>query len=271
VVEFPNAKINLGLHITGKRADGFHNIETVLYPVPIRDVLEIVPAPGKLFSFRSTGLNIPGDKKNNLCVKAYRLLSGDFGFPPVHMHLHKVIPMGAGLGGGSSDGAFTIRIMNSLFDLELSVPGMQDYARKLGSDCPFFIENEPLIGYERGDRFIPVNFNLTGYYIAIVVPDILINTGTAYAGVKPRTHGLPLTDIIGKTVEEWKSVLVNDFEPTVFQKHPVISEIKDKLYDNGAVYASMSGSGSGVYGLFADPPDIKQKFPDCFTFVTRDK
>jgi len=271
VLEFPNAKINLGLHILGKRPDGFHNIETVFNPIPLRDALEVVPASDKIFNFRATGLEIPGEINNNLCIKAYQLLSKDFDLLPVHMHLHKVIPIGAGLGGGSSDGAFTIRLLNSLFGLTLSVSEMQDYARKLGSDCPFFIKNKPLIGYERGDRFKSVALNLSGYYLAVIIPDIHVPTGDAYARVIPHTPDVSLKEIITKPVEEWKSLLSNDFEPSVFQKHPFISDIKDKLYDNGAVYASMSGSGSGVYGLFADPPVIKEKFPDCFTFVTPNK
>lgn len=268
MVIFPNAKINLGLHILAKRSDGFHNIETVFYPIPLRDALEIIPAPDNIFNFRSTGLEIPGDEQNNLCIKAYRLISKDFGLPNIHIHLHKVIPMGAGLGGGSSDGAYTIRLLNQLFELGLSTGKMQDYARNLGSDCAFFIENKPVTGVERGDRFEPVSLNLSGYYIAVVVPNIHVVTADAYNGVIPGSPKIPLREVMKKPVEEWKSLLVNDFESSVFQKHPVVREVRDRLYTFGAVFSGMSGSGSAVYGLFREIPVLENFFPSYFVFIT---
>lgn len=268
MVDFPNAKINLGLNIIGKRPDGYHNIETVFYPVPFRDVLEIIPAPDGRFSFQTTGLNIPGDNRNNLCIKAYHLLRDDLSLPPIHMHLHKVIPVGAGLGGGSSDGAFTIKLLNAIFDLRLSAGQMQDYARKLGSDCAFFIENRPLFGYEKGDRFSPVSLNLSGYHIAVIVPDIPISTVEAYAMVTPGIPEISITEIIKKPLEKWRQLLINDFEPLVFSRYPVIREVRDELNDCGAIYAGMSGSGSAVVGIFKEPPVLGSRFPGCYIFTS---
>jgi len=267
MVDFPNAKINLGLNIIGKRPDGYHNIETVFYPVPFRDVLEIIPAPDDIFSFHTSGLMIPGNNRNNLCTKAYYLLRDDLSLPPIHMHLHKLIPVGAGLGGGSSDGAFTIKLLNEIFDLRLSTEQMQDYARKLGSDCAFFIENRPLFGYEKGDRFSHVSLNLSGYHIAVIVPDIHIATVEAYAMVTPGIPEISVTETIKEPLEKWKQLLVNDFESTVFSRYPVIREVRDGLKDCGAIYAGMSGSGSAVYGIFKAPPALGSRFPGCYIFT----
>jgi 4-diphosphocytidyl-2-C-methyl-D-erythritol kinase len=253
MVVFPNAKINLGLHITGKRADGYHDIETLFYPLSLRDALEIIPSPDGHFHFSSTGLEIPGDPGRNLCIMAFEILSDDFDLPPVHMHLHKVIPMGAGLGGGSSDGAFTIRLLNDLFTLGLSPETMKEYALRLGSDCPFFIENKPLFGYDRGDRFEVASTDLSGYHLMIVVPPVHVPTAEAYAGVTPKQPATSLKKILREPPTKWRKNLVNDFEPSVFRNYPVTGEIKKRLYDCGALYAGM-----------------KDRFPGCFTFVTRD-
>ncbi len=267
MVDFPNAKINLGLNVIGKRPDGYHDIETVFYPIILRDALEIIPSPDGRFSFHATGLMIPGSDRDNLSVKAYRLLQNDFSLPEIHMHLHKVIPTGAGLGGGSSDGAFTIKLINTVFDLGLSMMQKQNYARKLGSDCAFFIENRPLFGYKKGDRFNPVLLNLSGYHIAVIVPDIPISTVEAYAMVTPGIPEISVTEIIKEPLEMWKQLLVNDFEPLVFSRYPFIREIRDQLYDCGAVFSGMSGSGSAIYGIFKENPVLGSRFPGCHIFT----
>ncbi|MEI6456779.1 MAG: 4-(cytidine 5'-diphospho)-2-C-methyl-D-erythritol kinase [bacterium] len=270
MVVFPNAKINLGLHITAKRADGYHDIETLYYPISLRDALEIIPAPDGRFQFSSTGLEIPGHPGSNLCIRAFEILSGDFDLPPVHIYLHKVIPIGAGLGGGSSDGAFAVGLLNNLFTLGLSAETMKEYTLNLGSDCPFFIENKPLFGSGRGDRFEPAPVDLSGYFIMVVVPGVHVPTAEAYAGVTPHKSAVSLRVVLDQAMSTWKENLVNDFESSVIQKHPIIGEIKNRLYRSGALYASMSGSGSAVYGLFKEIPELKERFPGCFTFVTRD-
>jgi len=255
MIAFPNAKINLGLNVLDKRTDGFHNIETVFYPIDLADVLEIIPAADGVFAFTSTGLSVPGEKENNLCLKAYHLLSSILHLPPVKIHLHKVIPIGAGLGGGSSDGAYTIKLINNLFLLGLSNDQMMDYARILGSDCAFFIENKPLFAYEKGDRFKPVGIDLSSYRIEVISPEIHINTAEAYAMIdlREKTKGIlsPLVEIISKPVTEWKNQLINDFEEPVIKKYPELGKIKQDLYDRGALYVSMSGSGSSFYGIFS--------------------
>jgi 4-diphosphocytidyl-2-C-methyl-D-erythritol kinase len=257
MIVFPNAKINLGLNVLKQRTDGFHNIETILYPVGLSDILEIVPSGDKKMSYTSTGLIIPGNINDNLCVRAFRLLSSTFRLPPVKIHLHKVIPMGAGLGGGSSDGAFTIKVLNDLFSLKLSDDEMMDFARKLGSDCAFFIKNEPLFAYGLGDRFKKLSLDLSRFTIRIVSPDIHVNTSEAYRMIDndPGITGtsIHLMEIIKKPVSEWNQFLINDFEKVVFKAKPGIRMIKEKLYEEGAVYASMTGSGSSVYGIFTDP------------------
>jgi 4-diphosphocytidyl-2-C-methyl-D-erythritol kinase len=254
MIAFPNAKINLGLNVLEKRTDGFHNIETVFYPIDLADVLEIIPARDGVFSFTSTGLSIPGERENNLCLKAFHLLSSIFHLPPVKIHLHKVIPIGAGLGGGSSDGAYTIKLLNSLFLLGLSNGQMMDYARILGSDCAFFIENKPLFAYEKGDRFKPVSIDFSSYRIEVISPEININTAEAYAMIdlREKTQGIhsPLVEIITKPVTEWKNQLINDFEEPVIKKYPELGIPKQDLYNKGALYVSMSGSGSSFFGIF---------------------
>ena len=261
MIAFPNAKINLGLNVLEQRTDGYHNIETVFYPIELADVLEIIPAGDGIFSFTSTGLSIPGETENNLCLKAFHHLSslpdrqvGIFHLPPIKIHLHKVIPPGAGLGGGSSDGAYTIKLLNSLFLLGLSNDQMMDYARKLGSDCAFFIENKPVFAYEKGDRFKPVDIDLSSYRIEIVFPEMHINTAEAYSliDLRKKTKGIlsPLVEIISKPVTEWKNQLKNDFEEPVIKKYPELGRIKQDLYNRGALYVSMSGSGSSFYGIF---------------------
>ncbi|MFA6946943.1 MAG: 4-(cytidine 5'-diphospho)-2-C-methyl-D-erythritol kinase [Pedobacter sp.] len=248
MILFPNAKINIGLNIISKRPDGYHNLETILYPLAIRDALEVVEADELLFS--SSGLNIPGKPEENLCLKAYRLLTQDFKLPAVHIHLHKHIPIGAGLGGGSADAAFFIKLMNEKFSLGMGNPQMEDYASKIGSDCAFFIQNKPVYAIEKGDQLSPAELDLCNYFIVLVMPEVQVSTAEAYRGVKVSQVSEPLTDLIKLPLSEWKSQIKNDFEPSVFSKFPIISEIRTALYDAGALYASMSGSGSSVYGIF---------------------
>lgn len=256
---FPNCKINLGLNITGKRADGYHNLQSVFLPVPLHDALEIIATPHaeNLVTFTCTGLPVEGDASANLCVKAYHLLKTDFPqLPHVSMHLHKAIPMGAGLGGGSADGAFTLVMLNKKFRLGISQQQLIQYALQLGSDCPFFIINQPCIGTGRGGELQPITLPLTGYTVVLVNPGIHVNTGWAFKQITPAQPVQSLATIIQQPVNTWKYTLINDFELPVTNAHPELQTIKDQLYNLGAVYAAMSGSGSTFYGLFAQQPVI---------------
>jgi 4-diphosphocytidyl-2-C-methyl-D-erythritol kinase len=221
-------------------------------------VLEIIEAPEMRFT--SSGLPIPGDAAQNLCLKAYAALKRDFDLPPVHIHLHKVIPIGAGLGGGSADCAFTVKILNEKFALGLTPAQMEDYVRPLGSDCAFFIQNKPLYCYEKGDRFAEIEVDLKGYFIVLINPGIHVSTPEAYAGMTPQQPETTLREILHLPVAEWKGKLKNDFEKTVFARYPAIAAVKEKLYEAGAVYASMSGSGATVYGIFEQERDIRRHF-----------
>lgn len=250
MIVFPNAKINLGLSVVGKREDGYHNIETVFYPLPLRDALELIIAPDGRQEFSASGIAIPGNPEQNLVLKAFYLLQQDFKLPPVKIHLHKAIPPGAGLGGGSADAAFMIKLINQVFDLNLSISGMQELAGKIGADCPFFIENKPTFAFGKGDQFLPAEINLSGHFAIVVKPEVNVSTAAAYAGINPQKPELSVEKIINLPIEKWKENLKNDFEESVFKKHPEIGIIKDLLYKNGALYASMSGSGSAVYGIF---------------------
>lgn len=256
MLDFPNAKINLGLYVTSRRPDGFHNLLSCFYPVQWCDALEILPAPEEKLSI--TGLPVPGDPATNLCLRAYRLLRQDHDLPPVHLHLHKVLPMGAGLGGGSSDAAFTLRILNKLFGLNLKAPALENYARQLGSDCAFFIQNKPVVASERGDVFQPASLDLSGYTCVVVYPNIHITTAEAYGSIKPKEPSCTMELLLKQDVRVWKEVLHNDFEDALFPKYPELPQVKAKLYAAGAAYASMTGSGSAIYGLFAGeaPPDL---------------
>lgn len=250
---FPNAKINLGLHIVSKRPDGYHNIETVFYPVPLYDALEIVPSETGETTFSQTGIPVDGSPGDNLVMKAFHLLKKDFDLPATAIYLRKQIPFGAGLGGGSADAAFMLKLLNDFAGLGLSVGQLEAYAGRLGADCPFFIRNKPVFAEGVGDIFTPVDVSLKGYYLVLVKPDIHVSTGEAYAGVSPRQPVSRLTETIRLPVEEWKNRIVNDFEEGIFDRYPAIGVIKQALYDQGAVYASMSGSGSSVFGIFEKP------------------
>jgi len=255
MISFPNAKINLGLNIVGKREDGYHNIESCFYPIPWHDSLEIVEAND--FSFHSYGLEIPGDTASNLCVKAYLLLKEAFDIPPVAIHLLKKIPMGAGLGGGSADGAFALKLIDDLFKLELTDAQLEAYALQLGSDCPFFIQNMVATAKGRGEQLKPTNLDLKGHYLAIHNPGIHISTKKAYAGITPSPPSHSVTDILQKPISDWKNYLMNDFENSIFPHYPKIEKLKHEMYMEGALYASMTGSGSTVYGIFEEERGVK--------------
>ena len=264
---FPNCKINLGLSVTKKRPDGFHNLETVMYPIKLHDILEIIVAPNSQFDFSSTGINIIGTDTDNLVVKAYKLLQSEHQLPPVKIHLHKIIPIAAGLGGGSSDAAFAIKLLNNLFNLGLPYSAMQEYARELGADCAFFIENKPVLATEKGDQFKPIDLNLKNYFFSVVKPDIQISTPEAYSWIKFKLKKPLLRDIIDQPIKNWRISLKNDFEEEIFKRHPEIKQLKDKLYQLGALYAAMSGSGSAVFGIFKEPVSLENKFQQHFSWT----
>jgi 4-diphosphocytidyl-2-C-methyl-D-erythritol kinase len=247
---FPNCKINLGLRVVRKLENGYHELQTVFYPVPLNDVLEILPAVEE--TFVATGIET-GRVEDNLCVKAYRLLKKDFPqLPPVTLHLHKIIPIGAGLGGGSADAAFTLKALSQLFHLEIPEEKLQEYALTLGSDCPFFIINKPCLAGGRGEQLVPITIDMKGYTLVLINPGIHINTGWAFSQLHPSVPSFPVAEIIADGPETWREELINDFEGPVFSHYPEIRLVKEQLYSFGAVYASMSGSGSTVYGLFKE-------------------
>lgn len=254
MITFPNAKINLGLNITDKRPDGYHNLETVFYPVPLEDALEInlLSHSDRKYQLHSTGIEISGDPETNLVVKAYLLLEKEFQLPPVDIYLHKRIPSGAGLGGGSADAAFMLKLLNEKFALALSDDALERYAATLGADCTFFIKNQPTYAEGVGNLFSPISLSLKGYQLVIVKPEIFVSTREAFAQINPHQPACSVREIIARPVKDWKELLVNDFEESIFPQHPAIRKIKEELYRQGAVYASMSGSGSSVFGLF-DP------------------
>jgi 4-diphosphocytidyl-2-C-methyl-D-erythritol kinase len=254
MIVFPNAKINLGLYITEKRNDGFHNLESCFYPVQWNDALEILPSDK--FKFTSSGIDIPGNTEDNLCIKIYQTLKKDFNLPEINMHLHKNIPVGAGLGGGSSDAAFTVRLLNTLFEMKLHDEEMEAYVRPLGSDCAFFIKNKPVFAYEKGDKFENVGATLSGKYALLIYPNLHISTKEAYSSIHPAKPSNSIKHILSLDMHSWKTLLTNDFEKPLFEKYPVIASLKQDLYDKGAVYASMSGSGSCLYGIFEKEPEI---------------
>ncbi|MBL4653154.1 MAG: 4-(cytidine 5'-diphospho)-2-C-methyl-D-erythritol kinase [Flavobacteriales bacterium] len=265
MITFPNAKINIGLNILRKREDGFHDIESLFYPIGLSDVLEVVKS--NEFEFSSTGLDIPGNSDSNLCVKAFRLIQQDYEIGNVKLHLHKVIPMGAGLGGGSADGAFCINLLNDLFELNISLENRLKHATQLGSDCAFFIENKPVIATGRGDVLTSTTLDLSGKWIALVNPSIHIGTIDAYREVAIRKPKSDLKKQIAKGLNTWEENIFNAFEKSVFQKYSKIEEVKNNLYQLGAEYASMTGSGSTVYGIFEEEPRLN--FNSFFTWKAK--
>lgn len=273
MITFPIAKINLGLNIVERRPDGYHNLETVFYPVQIKDALELTIMNTHFPSatdcdIKVTNMEVEGDEQRNLVVRAYQLLKQDFHqMPRVHAHLWKGIPTQAGMGGGSSDCAYTIRLLNEMFTLSLSEEQMISYAARLGADCPFFILSRPAYAEGIGERLQPVSLDLSSYYIGVVRPDIPVSTREAFSLIQPGKPAKCCREVVMQPIETWRDGLTNDFEQSVFALHPEIGAIKQQLYDLGAVYAAMSGSGSSVFGLFRDEIKICEHFPaDVFTY-----
>jgi len=260
MVVFPNAKINLGLNIIKKRSNGYHELETCFYPIMWQDILEIVES--KKTNLSLSGAKIPEDGKN-IVVKAYQFLKEDFNLPPVNIHLHKVIPIGAGLGGGSADAAFALSLLNTLFSLGLGNAQLKKYAVRLGADCPFFIENHPMLADGIGDKLKTIDISLKGMHILLVYPNEHISTNIAFSNILPKEPSLRIEQILEtKDISEWRHFLINDFEISIFKRYPAIQKIKQQLYQHGAIYASMSGSGSCIYGIFKHDPQIN--YPKTF-------
>ena len=267
MITFPNAKINIGLHVVSKRNDGYHNLETLFYPVQLSDALEI--ADSDEFQFTSSGIEIDGPGENNLVVKAWNLLQKEFDLPPVKFHLHKNIPFGAGLGGGSADAAFSLKMINEYFELNLSNIQLKQLDAKIGADCPFFIDNKPSFASGIGDCLEANPLDLSDFRILIVKPSFSVGTAEAYRNVRPSTPTFNLKELAEVAVEDWKNLIRNDFEKSVFPLYPEIETLKDTLYNLGAVYASMSGSGSAVYGIFRHLPANPDKYLPKGIFIYR--
>ncbi|TAF66708.1 MAG: 4-(cytidine 5'-diphospho)-2-C-methyl-D-erythritol kinase [Cytophagales bacterium] len=249
MIVFPNAKINLGLQIIKKRSDGYHEINTCFYPIGLTDVLEILPHKEET-TFTQTGIDIPADNQPNICMKAYKLLQKYFKLPPLQIHLHKNIPVGAGLGGGSADAAYMLKALNEMFFLELSAEDLWHFAKELGSDCAFFLQNTPAIGKGRGEELTPFQVSIAHYALLIIYPNLHISTAEAYQKVVPNTPKMPLEQALQMPLKAWENHLINDFEKPLFEKYPLLQSIKEQLYQAGALYAAMSGSGSTLFGIF---------------------
>ena len=270
MITFPNAKINLGLDIVEKRSDGYHNLETVFYPIPLCDILEITSATepdAPEYTFKMYNAVFDGDDADNLVIKAYKALSADHKLPKVDISLYKHIPTGAGLGGGSADAAFALRMLNDIAGLGLTAEQLRGYASRIGADCAFFIDNTPAYATGIGDILSPTPCSISGYHLVLVKPDIHVSTKDAYALVTPQKPEQPLTEIAKRPINEWKGAMKNDFEKSIFAKHPAMAKVKEQLYEMGAVYASMSGSGSSFFGIFNEEQNIektKALFPNMF-------
>ena len=272
MIYFPNAKINLGLRVTSKREDGFHDLDTVFFPVPLHDVLEVITqstSSTDAITFTHSGIPIPGVESSNLCIKAYQLLKKDYPeLPSILLHLHKHIPMGAGLGGGSSDGAFMLKLLNDKYRLGIGAEQLQKYALALGSDCPFFIINQPVQAKGRGEIMQPIACTLSSKTMVLVCPGIHVSTADAFRKIKLSPDAPSCASVIERPIQAWKDDLINDFEEPVFSAFPEIKNIKEKLYGAGALYASMTGTGSTVYGIFETSPSIKDLFPSHYQLET---
>lgn len=262
MVIFPNAKINIGLNILRKRADGYHEIETLFYPIGLKDALEYVVNGGNNLNFFSSGRSLGIDPEQNIVVKAYRMLQEEFTLPGLDIHLHKVIPSGAGLGGGSSDAAFFLKSLNEHLELGFPTDKLKAMAGKLGADCSFFLENKPAYATGIGELLELSELCLKGYFLLLIKPPLEINTKTAYQGVQPRNYPYDFGDILGGRMKGWKGKIKNDFETTLFVRFPELADLKNRLEEMGASFVSMSGSGSSVYGLFDKDPVFA---PDAFT------
>ena len=267
MITFPNAKINIGLQVTERRPDGYHNLDTIFYPIPLHDSLEIIVVEDATYDCRLhlSGVIIEGDADNNLVVRAYRLLAAHHTLPAVDIYLHKHIPTGAGLGGGSADASYTLRLLNEMFSLGITPQELETYAAQLGADCPFFINNTPVYATGIGNEFHPISLDLSGWHIVIVKPDVFVSTREAYSMVHPEKPITTLDEKIKRPIEEWKDTVSNDFEKGIFALHPELNAIKTKLYELGATYAAMSGSGSALFGLFkSEVKNLEQHFPSMF-------
>jgi 4-diphosphocytidyl-2-C-methyl-D-erythritol kinase len=256
MVLFPNAKINIGLNILQKRVDGYHDIETLFYPIGLKDALEYVENGGNGVNLTVSGLNLDIEPGQNIVLKAYRMLQAECLLPGLNIHLHKVIPSGAGLGGGSSDAAFFIKSLNDHFELNLSSERLKSLAGRLGADCAFFLENRPAFASGTGDRLSPADISLKGYFLLLIKPPFGVDTKTAYAGVVPESYPYNFKELIGGAMNLWKDKVKNDFEPTLFRKFPELAALKNKLSEMGPAYLSMSGSGSSVYAIFEKAPEV---------------
>jgi len=266
MIVFPPAKINLGLNVLHKRKDGYHELESVMVKTSLTDILEVLPSEN--FEFTQTGLTIPGENKDNLCIKAFQLLKEEFDIPNTYIHLRKIIPMGAGLGGGSADGAFVLTALNELYDLKITQKKLEEIASKLGSDCPFFISSKPQLAKGRGEVLSEINLNLKGYYVKLLNIGIHIGTKEAYDGINFSTKPNNLSELIQIPISTWKEFIKNDFETSIFITYPILSDIKNSFYKEEALYAAMSGSGSTIFGIYKNKPTSSlSKFPDAFEYI----
>jgi len=263
---FPNTKINIGLNITEKRNDGFHNLETIFYPIKLCDILEFVETNGKT-EFHSSGININVSENNNLVMKANKLLQEDYKLPNFKIHLHKNVPLGAGLGGGSADASYMLTGLNDYFNLRITEDKLINYAQKLGSDCPFFIKNKPTFAEGTGNIFSNIDLDLSSYYILIIKPNIHVSTKDAFFNIVPKKPQVSLKELVKLPIHEWKKLIINDFENSVFKIYPEIKKIKDTLYNMGAIYAQMSGSGASVFGIFNNKPTIPNILKEYFIYI----
>ena len=262
MIVFPNAKINLGLNIVKKREDGYHNIESVFYPIPLFDILEVIPKNNSNKPFCIEVIDLPDDGKPNLVEKAYRALSAKYEIPPIEVVLKKCIPFAAGLGGGSADAAYMLKILSEMFIENISDEELHEIGKGIGADVPFFIKNKPVFAEGIGTEFSDIDLSLKGYYIVLIKPDIAISTAEAYSGVTPANPNYDLKETLKLPINEWKGVVKNDFEDSLFPKYPRLKAIKDALYEAGAEYASMSGSGSSIFGIFKGKPN--REVINCF-------
>lgn len=260
MIRFPHSKINLGLHIVRRRPDGYHDLETCFYPIPLCDVLEIIPSAKT--EFTASGLPVPGLAEQNLCLRAYHLLQKNYDLPPVKIHLLKKIPMGAGLGGGSSNAAFTLTMLNEIFDLKITENQLLHFAEQLGSDSPCFIKKGPQLASGKGEILTPFDITLEGCLV-LVNPPVFISSAEAFHNVDPKLPAFSLKNVLKTPIKDWKEKLINDFEFVVFKDHLNIAKVKEKLYELGATYASMSGSGSVVYAIFDEAPGLADQFKGC--------
>lgn len=272
MITFPNAKINIGLNVVMKREDGFHDIETIFYPLSLCDVLEIIENKELYrgeYTYHPSGIIVDCEVEDNIIVKAYKLLSQDYNFPAIDIYFHKNIPFGAGLGGGSADAAYMLKLINDKFSLNISEEKLEEYSSRLGSDCAFFIKNKAVYAHGRGELFENVNISLKGKFIILVKPNIAVPTGEAYSGIIPKASSFDLKQISSKDINDWKDVIHNDFEDSVFKQFPAIMDLKDMLYREGAIYASMTGSGASVYGIFDKEVDLKEKLNNCYNWSSK--